>query len=59
MDQSFSSQPSNSNRRRTLIIVAVVVGLLLCCCCLAVASVAGWYCGDVLTGLSSSCTPFP
>ena len=42
----------NSNRN---IIIGVVVALALCCCC-AVAGVALYACGDLLTGAATVCS---
>lgn len=47
-------QPAAKNNQ-TRIIIGVVVALVLCCCCTVVAGVVGWACGDMLTGLATSC----
>jgi hypothetical protein len=36
-----------------MIIAIVAILLMLCCCCVAIA---GWVCGDVLMGISNSCS---
>lgn len=52
-------QPQSNNRTRNMILIGVGVVMLLCCCCLIIAVPALWYCGDVLSGVSNSCAPFP
>jgi len=52
--QETQLMSSSGNNNRTIIIVVAVV-VLLCCCC-AVVGTAGWFCGDLLTGASQSCT---
>lgn len=56
MDQPLSSAPQPQSNNRNMIIIGIVVVLLLCCCCAIVSGTALWFCGDILTGLSSSCS---
>lgn len=50
--------PESGNRNRNMIIGIVVGLIVLCCCCLLIALPALWFCGDMLTGLATTCT-FP
>ena len=54
-----AAEPGNK-RRRELITVVVVVAILLCCCCIVIpGAILAYYCGDVLTGAATECSPLP
>jgi hypothetical protein len=51
-----SSAPAQGNNRRNIIIGVVVAVVVLCCCCALIAIGAFWFCGDLITGVSQSCS---
>lgn len=56
MDSMGSSAPAQGNNRRNIIIGVVVAVVVLCCCCALIAIGAFWFCGDLITGVSQSCS---
>ncbi len=56
MDQPITSTPQPQSNNRNMIIIGVVVVLLLCCCCAVVSGVALWACGDMFTGIATTCS---
>jgi hypothetical protein len=53
MVQQAPAPVKKSNSGRNIVLIVVVVALVLCCVC--VISVAGWACGDLLTGAANTC----
>jgi hypothetical protein len=54
MNEQFGAPVEQPKSNRTMIIIGVVVVVLLCCCC--VVAVGAYACGDMLMGISNTCT---